>query len=854
MERDRKVRWDEFTDGFEENRERTLKQRDFTAAVADAVRIGDEYEDAYGVKRVKNFRSKAEKTAALDAIVAKGTDSLDSSQLMALFSAYRSLAEYDKMVKLYDGASNLDFKEAPLVRERLAHALRKRDHGKGTPEEKRDYMRSEAISINLIKEGYGNGVTYENIGLCRRWRAGSLGSGNKPEYVFKMQESVFVLEKGFAETFEASVGLQAAYGNMILGNRERGRETAKVAFLAALRDGAEESDSFHVVAAALQAACLSGEPKEVVDHFYNRMENIVRYDWELDNIEKRMRRICQLDPSENAVGVLDKVRDLRKRAEGRRDETGRVILEDRAKKDRYLTKDPVSQAVHDYSYNYRGCGTSYSGMNRVGGNTAFGGQLMDHVISRKDIRLMSEMVGMTPAELGIPMTAEEKKKFDLPLAQIKDPEAALDLIDRFVRQALTTENFAGTGLHMEENALAKNKNGESVYDATVKSMLRASGKKIGEKDTNIDTRTNIVAMLALGMGDCRHHAQLKQLMFDMCQKKQMNEQLGKLYAEVRRNKSVDLRASGPAVAFYGVLDTELRTTDVQVRMPVLMQQKNVEGYATESEGEWVSDDRGYSHWTAKYVRDADGRKVWEQKFGQSKDGEDPVALQRDKTYCPDLTADGKFKVDPKGLMHNLEDHTLCYLTRRERGTGRLESLKLCDAFYQSKDYHWKLMDVPVSKIKVTRKGKPIIPAGELSGDRTDTGAAVPIYHLPTPYNTGRRDTQVSDSIGRDVRFAGIRLEGFATAKELLDTVRRRGEMANIMLTTLKNDRETKDIDTLLPARAEKDPSIEERKRKCRDHKLEVRTAQQKRPSLQQRCAAADKTLRPPVAAKGRDDR
>ena len=58
------------------------------------------------------------------------------------------------------------------------------------------------------------------------------------------------------------------------------------------------------------------------------------------------------------------------------------------------------------------------------------------------------------------------------------------VIDQFIRQTFSTENFAESGLHMEDNALQKNEFGESFYDATVKSVSRACGKKIGEKDAD----------------------------------------------------------------------------------------------------------------------------------------------------------------------------------------------------------------------------------------------------------------------------------------------------------------------------------------------------------------------------------
>ena len=48
---------------------------------------------------------------------------------MMLFSAYRDLAAFNKMIDLYKIVENEDFKNAPMVREQLAVAYRKVPRG-----------------------------------------------------------------------------------------------------------------------------------------------------------------------------------------------------------------------------------------------------------------------------------------------------------------------------------------------------------------------------------------------------------------------------------------------------------------------------------------------------------------------------------------------------------------------------------------------------------------------------------------------------------------------------------------------------------------------------------------------------
>lgn len=781
MQHDHLISFSELSDSFEQNALRTEEKRQFAAKVNAAMA---RTEPAYVEKgQPFEYRSKEEKLEALDKIVAEGIDGLDSSQMMSLFSAYRDLAAFDKMISLYKSADNEDFKNAPMVREQLAVAYRKVPRGKDKEGQNNsekladkmwDYHQSMDICLGLIREGYGNGVTFENIGRCMRYISDKTEMSDKSFEAKRKNEllvdSLQQLEEGFMATLESSIGIQAVHGNIMTGQLDKAKETAKVVYLATLRDGAEESHDYFCLSAALQAACIAGESKEVVDHLYNRLESSIRYQWELDDISRDMNRIVKSMPSERSVDIAQRMENLKKLAVPRKnskgEETDLIVFDHKLKEDRFLSEDEKLKAVRSYSYSYRGCGSAFRGTSRVGGNMAFGGQLPDHTVSRKDLRLFTGLVKMTPAELGIKFDKPVKGVdmtilLNQPLTKIKDPELFMLVADKFIRQTFTTENFAGTNLHMENNALDKRKfetapdkvTEESVYDATVKSVLRACGKKIGEKDGNIDTRTNISAIFALGMGDCRHHAQVKQIMFDMWQKQQMNQTLSDMYYHVWQGKQVDTKGV-KAQEFFDVLDTELRTADVQVKMPVRMNQ--------EEKKDWAKDG------SFSIEKDAQGN---------------PIMV--DKPYSPELV-DGKFVVDTTKKLHNLEDHTLCWLIKKDR-QGKLTEFGLRDAFYQDLHYDWGHKNVPVDEIEVTADGKPRIPAGKISGSKTTTGQEVPVYQDPTPYNSGKRDTVVTNSIGRDVCLVGVPLSGFATPKDFLAMIKDRDGMADVMQKILLND-------------------------------------------------------------------
>lgn len=753
MKNDRLIEFSDLPASFDRNRALTAEKRVFAAKVAAAVAVTEE-----GVKDMNGkpvFRLKREKLSDLDAIVAEGTDKLDSGQIMMLFSAYRDLAAFNKMIDLYKSVENEDFKNAPMVREQLAVAYRKMLRGEKLADKMWDYHQSMDLCFELINEGRATGVAYENIGRCLRYIAQKTEMTDKTAQRKRQKElfedSTRRLEEGFMGTLESSIGMQAVHNNIALGNTDRARETSKVVYLAALRDGAEESSDYFCVSAALQAACISGQDKRVVDHLCNRLENSIRYRWELEDVYRDMSHISEAFKTTEIADVCERLSGLCATAFPKGRKTDAIAFSNRSpKNDRYITDDPKLQAVRDYSYSYRGCGSNFRGTNRIGGNMAFGGQLPDHCVSRKDLKLFTQLVKMTPEQLGVKLDKPvgiipPDMLMKTPLTDIRDPEVFMTVADAFIRRTFTTENFAGCGLHMEDNALQKNENGESRYDATVKSVLRSCGKKIGQKDANIDTRTNISAIFALGMGDCRHHAQVKQIMFDMWQKQQMNGLLSDMYYQAWQGKTVDDK-NWQVQEFYNILDTELRTADVEVRTPVLMEQT-----------------------------------TWTDGNGVRKTGDAP--------YKP-LMRDGKFVPDPNKYPHSLEEHTLCWLIHKDR-EGHLIKFGLRDAFYQDKHYDWGHKDVDVRGIRVSMNGKPLIPAGKIDGAKTTTGESLVVCQSPTVYNSGKRDSFVKGSVGRDVCLVGVPMAGFETAQDFLKMIKDRKGMARIMEKVLLKDPETK---------------------------------------------------------------
>ena len=115
--------YSDLADNFIINRAKTIKKRDFSKLVRQAMQ---KTEPVAGENKTR-YRSKEEKIEALDKILNSDKfKDLDSSEVMELFSAYRSLRNYDRMIETFRKTNSKDFKEAALVRETVAVAMRKR--------------------------------------------------------------------------------------------------------------------------------------------------------------------------------------------------------------------------------------------------------------------------------------------------------------------------------------------------------------------------------------------------------------------------------------------------------------------------------------------------------------------------------------------------------------------------------------------------------------------------------------------------------------------------------------------------------------------------------------------------------
>ena len=229
--------------------------------------------------------------------------------------------------------------------------------------------------------------------------------------------------------------------------------------------------------------------------------------------------------------------------------------------------------------------------------------------------------------------------------------------------------------------------GHTRYDEAVHALLEVSGIDAdGNARDMSDSRTNISVIMGIGLGDCRHHAQAKQLLFDVWQKRQMNRHLADAYNGLKTGS--DTTYERAVEAFKAIERQELRTFDVVVKAPI-----KVNG---------------------------------------------PYSIVRHESGLPIM--------DQGSQMNIVEEHTMTMLLERDENHD-IASVQFADAFYQE-HYDWGQGEIPFDEININEKGELEIPAKTVEAFDEETGRSVEIsvQLTPTAYS-GKRDQASGDEHG-----------------------------------------------------------------------------------------------------------
>ena len=574
------------------------------------------------------------------------------AELMNIMMGFRRHKSWDDMLKLVEDSTDQYFKNAPIVREFCAVASNMIG----------DFDRTITICEGLRAEGKQNGEVFGALGKAY------LKKGD-------LAQSTANYEQGFLLDFEYYPGINAADGYLEQGDVTKAQNIARMVHMSCMRDGLRDTMDYWCAATALEAATITGDTdQDIINDAIARITDMDIETWQLEStlskikstkeaIEAQGRDASFFDITiEKMAGAITKI-EFEAQSNPNQEKTAPPIA----------TQDQTSVAekIDDMSYGYRGLASNFIGQHFVSGNFKFVGQLPDHSLTRTDWQNFKSV-------LDLPLRQVTGADSDETLLDVTDSRTFMAHCDSLIRRVFLTRE------RQLEDLLSP---GHDRYDETVNALIDLSGiPKDAESRLLADSRTNISTIFGLGLGDCRHHAQTKQILFDIWQKIRINNHLRTAYEALEEQ---DFTLYGHQMEAASQIEREeLRTFDVVVKAPL------------KTKG--------------------------------------PYVLDRDKNGHP--------MIDPEGNMNVIEEHTMTMLLTRDEDYNVI-GIALADSFYHD-HYAWSDGAIDLDDILLTDDDHIAIPAKTMAAIDTDNGQMtnVPVMLEPTVY-AGKRDQTANDEYG-----------------------------------------------------------------------------------------------------------
>ncbi len=577
--------------------------------------------------------------------------SLNPSELMLLLNTFKdhfeNHADWESIIKLYNGSNDERFTSAPLVREFYAVALNKSGNAEASIKE----------AERLISEGVETGEMMSALGKAYKLRyeaakamASTAGEtdGEKfkeakknylnlfPEdtdlnqvnvhFQQSFEKAFLAYEKGYLLDFEYYPGINAVYLALEIRTEEwdqKAHEMAKLVKWSAENDGGLDAQDYWTAITTLEAMCIMHDDAYAIEAGLAKVLPRATKVWQIDTTLEHLNKLPEFPAKGIVTTALEqRITDIK---------AGTAL--EAVTQENVDTRDDATKKIDAHSYNLRGLNSNF-----VSGNFEFNGQLHDRTINRSDVTIFDKLV----------------QKLDL--NKVETLEEFNEITDEFIRFNYGTEQM--------ENLLGQY---HKLYDNTVKDLIAWAG--IDERK-GANSRTSISVDLLLGLGDCRHHADAKQMLFDRWQRGRVNQTLRSSYDKIRygqNNEQLDFDSIAHSIE--SIRKHEMRTFHVIVSGPLRTKGK----------------------------------------------------------YEPVFTDKGHFLLDESGIKNDIEDHTMTMLLERDEN-GNIVGIKLADSFYQ---LEYPFHQGEVSPENILGDGfEVVLPVENSAGEIVETT----IYLKPTAYS------------------------------------------------------------------------------------------------------------------------
>lgn len=408
-----------------------------------------------------------------------------------------------------------------------------------------------------------------------------------------LEVSTRYYEAGFAQDFEYYPGIVSVYNNYEKGDVDRAERLAPMVWQSCERAGGKEAADYWCLSTQTELSLILNKNAELLE-LLPKMLARADVGWMLSSTVSKMSTLCAARDQAGAdtralhhvIAALNtRIEALDAHAQAKKapgadakaldgafakstaawiEQTTSALRGTLGVTSTEGVKDPAAAAAAEAtkkvlanSVDFRALTLSHA----VGGNVAYGGQIPDMTITRHSVRVVRELLTTWG--------------FD----KIDDVDAFSKLANEKINVLLGLQDEHGRrpleDLHSAEH---------HVLDAYDKNRFQ-----LAATDVSGDSRTDLLAILALGIGDCRPTAYAKQLFFDVWQHDAVNKKLG---AALQASTKGDAKGYEQKLAEADRLQrTMLRTVTVLIEAPISMKRMY----------EWNADAQG------RPLRDAEGK-------------------------------------------------------------------------------------------------------------------------------------------------------------------------------------------------------------------------------------------------------
>jgi hypothetical protein len=518
--------------------------------------------------------------------VLRGMERFNAQELKLIYMKFWDFDAHDLMVEMMEVCKNKEFTTNPIHLEFYARATLKGhyfnlskaqavanlllekypDRPEGLAIQGTIHAIAKNAAHNLLMEIYRGKMTSDTIDFYQKCfpEADSFDQESVLEnYYRSLSASIVFYEEAFSQSFDCRYGCRVMHRLLEQESPERARQMAELTILAAEKEGGLKSNNLSVVRSYLEALYVLGDKQKIALTEDVLLSLCTRE----SQISTTLGSLGDLAvQSQDKTHFIHVLQEQFKRFETQPAQAQKLIEQKKAKVKKSLS------IWERTTFNYKGVNSNY-----IDGNFRFGARLPAHNINSYDQQFIKEILS-TPLKVLLP-DLEAAQGLNKTLQDITDFEEFNSLADAFIRQCFQTDQLQLERLDSK---------GHAIFDQSVKGILALSGAATPEVRKLIpNSRTNISTNVILGLGDCRHHAQVKQMLFDVWHTQRLNSILQniKLASERGENDTLDVLNQ----EFATLKAHQLRTLDCQVYAPVEVNEK---GYPVWHEGHLVKNTTG----------------------------------------------------------------------------------------------------------------------------------------------------------------------------------------------------------------------------------------------------------------------